>query len=76
MAAKKVSHEQFVETWVKSNSHQEVADKTGLTYCGVLSRRHALKKAGVILPKINGGVGRKSIDAAALNKLIADMTTK
>ncbi len=76
MAAMKVSHEQFVETWMKSKSHQEVADSTGMSYCGVLGRRQLLKKSGVILPKINGGLGRKSIDAAALNKMIADLSAK
>ena len=68
-----VSAEEFVKAWQESGSSQEAADKMNMSVSLVSSRAYGYRKKGVKLKRMPGS-GKKPIDVAALNKLIASMS--
>jgi hypothetical protein len=64
MAKRPLSVEQFIETWEKSASVTEVAQKTGLTKPTVQAKATQLRKLGIPLKKFKGARHRIDVDAA------------
>jgi hypothetical protein len=58
------SVEQFIETWEKSASVTEVAQKTKLTKPTVQAKATQLRKLGIPLKKFKGARHRIDVDAA------------
>lgn len=76
--AAEVSDKDFVAACLKAKSIDEIAEATGLAKTTVQQRRVRLHNAGVALPALQRGGGRKagSKDLSELNKLIAEQLGK
>jgi hypothetical protein len=67
----RTSVQQFIETWEKSASVTEVAQKTGLTKPTVQAKATQLRKLGIPLKKFKGV--RHRIDVEEALKLLAKL---
>lgn len=76
--AASVSDKDFVAACLKAKSIDEIAEATGLAKTTVQQRRVRLHNAGVALPPLQRGGGRKagSKDLSELNKMIAEQLGK
>jgi biotin operon repressor len=59
-----LSVQEFIETWEKSVSVTEVAQKTGLTKPTVQAKATQLRKLGIPLKKFKGTRNRIDVEAA------------
>ena len=59
-----LSVHEFIETWEKSGSVTEVAQKTGLTKPTVQAKATQLRKLGIPLKKFKGTRNRIDVEAA------------
>lgn len=68
-----VPAESFVQIWMANDSVQRIAQVAGMTIDRVRTRAAYLRKKGVKLPMRidNVSAGKKPIDVAALNAIIA-----
>lgn len=70
MSRMKVSHEDFVTSYVTSKSLDEVVKTTGMTKAAVQGRAGMLRKKGVNLPRLGHSTGLTEFSIAQLNSLV------
>ena len=73
MPAQKVTPEDFVTKWQKSENVEDFLNATGLTEGGAQSRASNYRKRGIPLKKLTKANRKTSTDWEALKKLARDL---
>jgi hypothetical protein len=70
----RITNDDFVLAWLKSQNYEEVAERLGVSKLQVISKSQYLRKLGVNLPKYK--VGPQTTDVDGLNALIQSYAKK